>query len=200
MFCHRSPYAVGSDGERDLIEWRTQSDRAANAIRSDGVRNPPLKINILTTDSVVSSLRTLNFCGFRAFRERTIRTLNFCGFRAFRGRTIRSLNFCDFRAFRGRTIRTLNLEWIPCVLWTLLFPTEFTKFTEPLAMGISYKKEATTKTAVASFYISTESEALLHANLLEQTLSVAPLIHEEEHVADIHTDAASQTLVEPDVA
>lgn len=200
MFCHRSPYAVGADGERDLIEWRTQSDRAANAIRSDGVRNPPLKINILTTDSVVSSLRTLNFCGFRAFRERTIRTLNFCGFRAFRGRTIRSLNFCDFRAFRGRTIRTLNLEWIPCVLWTLLFPTEFTKFTEPLAMGISYKKEATTKTAVASFYISTESEALLHANLLEQTLSVAPLIHEEEHVADIHTDAASQTLVEPDVA
>lgn len=184
MFCHRSPYAVGADGERDLIEWRTQSDRAANAIRSDGVRNPPLKINILTTDSVVSSLRTLNFCGFRAFRERTIR----------------SLNFCDFRAFRGRTIRTLNLEWIPCVLWTLLFPTEFTKFTEPLAMGISYKKEATTKTAVASFYISTESEALLHANLLEQTLSVAPLIHEEEHVADIHTDAASQTLVEPDVA
>jgi len=67
-------------------------------------------------------------------------------------------------------------------------------------MGISYKKEATTKTAVASFYISTESEALLHANLLEQTLCVAPLIHEEEHVADIHTDAASQTLVEPDVA
>lgn len=184
MFCHRSPYAVGADGERNPIEWRTQSDRAANAIQSGGVRNPPLKINILTTDSVVSSLRTLNFCGFRAFRERTIRTLNFCG----------------FRAFRGRTIRTLNLEWIPCVLWALLFPTEFTKFTEPLAMGISYKKEATTKTAVASFYIFTESEALLHANLLEQTLCVPPLIHEEEHVADIHTDAASQTLVEPDVA
>ena len=108
MFCHRSPYAVGADGERNLIEWRTQSDRAADAIQSGGVRNPPLKINILTTDSVVSSLRTINFCGFRAFRERTIRTLNFCGFRAFRGRTIRSLNFCDFRAFRGRTIRTLN--------------------------------------------------------------------------------------------
>lgn len=108
MFCHRSPYAVGADGERNPIEWRTQSDRAADAIQSGGVRNPPLKINILTTDSVVSSLRTLNFCGFRAFRERTIRTLNFCGFRAFRGRTIRSLNFCGFRAFRGRTIRTLN--------------------------------------------------------------------------------------------
>jgi len=216
MFCHRSPYAVGADGERNLIGRRTQSNRVANATRLDGERNPPLKINILTTDSVVSSLRILNFCGFRAFRERTIRTLsfcgfrafrgrtirtlNFCGFRAFRGRTIRTLNFCGFRAFRGRTIRTLNLEWFPCVLWALLFSTEFTKFTEPLAMGISYKKEATTKTAVASFYISTESEALLHANLLEQTLCVAPLIHEEEHVADIHTDAASQTLVEPDVA
>ena len=108
MFCHRSPYAVGADGERNPIEWRTQSDRAADAIQSGGVRNPPLKINILTTDSVVSSLRTLNFCGFRAFRERTIRTLNFCGFRAFRGRTIRALNFCGFRAFRGRAIRTLN--------------------------------------------------------------------------------------------
>ena len=108
MFCHRSPYAVGADGERNLIGRRTQSDRVANAILSGGVRNPPLKINILTTDSVVSSLRTLNFCGFRAFRGRTIRALNFCGFRAFRGRTIRTLNFCGFRAFRGRTIRTLN--------------------------------------------------------------------------------------------
>ena len=68
MFCHRSPYAVGADGERNPIEWRTQSDWTANATRSDGERNPPLKINILTTDSVVSSLLTLNFCGFRAFR------------------------------------------------------------------------------------------------------------------------------------
>ena len=68
MFCHRSPYAVGADGERNLIGRRTQSDRVANAIRSSGERNPPLKINILTTDSVVSSLRILNFCGFRAFR------------------------------------------------------------------------------------------------------------------------------------
>ena len=108
MFCHRSPYAVGADGERNLIGRRTQPDWVANATRLDGERNPPLKINILTTDSVVSSLRILNFCGFRAFRKRTIRTLNFCGFRAFRGRTIRTLNFCDFRAFRGRTIRTLN--------------------------------------------------------------------------------------------
>lgn len=168
MFCHRSPYAVGADGERNPIEWRTQSDRAADAIQSGGVRNPPLKINILTTDSVVSSLRTLNFCDFRAFRGRTIRTLNFCGFRA----------FCGHSFFPRNSQNSQNL-----LLW--VFPI---------------KKEATTKTAVASFYISTESEALLHANLLEQTLCVAPLIHEEEHVADIHTDAASQTLVEPDVA
>ena len=168
MFCHRSPYAVGADGERNLIEWRTQSNWTADAIRSGGVRNPPLKINILTTDSVVSSLRILNFCGFRAFRERTIRTLNFCGFRA----------FCGHFFFPRNSQNSQNL-----LLW--VFPI---------------KKEATTKTAVASFYISTESEALLHANLLEQTLCVAPLIHEEEHVADVHTDAASQTLVEPDVA
>ena len=168
MFCHRSPYAVGADGERNLIGRRTQSNRVANAIRSDGERNPPLKINILTTDSVVSSLRTLNFCDFRAFRGRTIRTLNFCGFRA----------FCGHSFFPRNSQNSQNL-----LLW--VFPI---------------KKEATTKTAVASFYISTESEALLHANLLEQTLCVAPLIHEEEHVADIHTDAASQTLVEPDVA
>ena len=184
MFCHRSPYAVGADGERNLIGRRTQSNRVANAIRLDGERNPPLKINILTTDSVVSSLRTLNFCDFRAFRGRTIRTLNFCGFRAFRGRTIRTLNFCGFRAFCGHSFFPRNSQNSQnLLLW--VFPI---------------KKEATTKTAVASFYISTESEALLHANLLEQTLCVAPLIHEEEHVADIHTDAASQTLVEPDVA
>ena len=168
MFCHRSPYAVGADGERNLIGRRTQSNRVANAIRLDGERNPPLKINILTTDSVVSSLRTLNFCDFRAFRGRTIRTLNFCGFRA----------FCGHSFFPRNSQNSQNL-----LLW--VFPI---------------KKEATTKTAVASFYISTESEALLHANLLEQALCVAPLIHEEEHVADIHTDAASQTLVEPDVA
>ena len=168
MFCHRSPYAVGADGERNLIGRRTQSNRVANAIRLDGERNPPLKINILTTDSVVSSLRTLNFCDFRAFRGRTIRTLNFCGFRA----------FCGHSFFPRNSQNSQNL-----LLW--VFPI---------------KKEATTKTAVASFYISTESEALLHANLLEQALCIAPLIHEEEHVADIHTDAASQTLVEPDVA
>ena len=168
MFCHRSPYAVGADGERNLIGRRTQSNRVANAIRLDGERNPPLKINILTTDSVVSSLRTLNFCDFRAFRGRTIRTLNFCGFRA----------FCGHSFFPRNSQNSQNL-----LLW--VFPI---------------KKEATTKTAVASFYISTESEALLHANLLEQALCVAPLVHEEEHVADIHTDAASQTLVEPDVA
>ena len=200
MFCHRSPYAVGADGERNLIGWRTQSDRAANATRLGGERNPPLKINILTTDSVVSSLRTLNFCDFRAFRGRTIRTLNFCGFRAFRGRTIRTLNFCDFRAFRGRTIRTLNFCGFRAFCGHSFFPRNSQNSQNLLLWVFPIKKEATTKTAVASFYISTESEALLHANLLEQTLCVAPLIHEEEHVADIHTDAASQTLVEPDVA
>ena len=121
---HRSPYAVRSDGERNPIRRRTQSDQTANAIRSGGVRNPPLKINILTTDSVVSSLRTLNFCGFRAFRGRTIRTLNF---------------------------------WIPCVLWALLFPTEFTKFTEPLAMGFSYKNRLRHRTVVAYFHYVTNS-------------------------------------------
>ena len=216
MFCHRSPYAVGADGERNLIGRRTQSNRVANAIRLDGERNPPLKINILTTDSVVSSLRTLNFCdfrafrgrtirtlnfcGFRAFRGRTIRTLNFCGFRAFRGRTIRTLNFCDFRASRGRTIRTLNFCGFRAFCGHSFFPRNSQNSQNLLLWVFPIKKEATTKTAVASFYISTESEALLHANLLEQTLCVAPLIHEEEHVADIHTDAASQTLVEPDVA
>ena len=200
MFCHRSPYAVGADGERNLIGRRTQSNRVANAIRLDGERNPPLKINILTTDSVVSSLRTLNFCDFRAFRGRTIRTLNFCGFRAFRGRTIRTLNFCDFRAFRGRTIRTLNFCGFRAFCGHSFFPRNSQNSQNLLLWVFPIKKEATTKTAVASFYISTESEALLHANLLEQALCVAPLVHEEEHVADIHTDAASQTLVEPDVA
>ena len=126
------PQRKSSFSVRRPIGRRTQSNRTADAIRSDGgrgirsggVRNPPLKINILTTDSVVSSLRTLNFCGFRAFRGRTIRTLNF---------------------------------WIPCVLWALLFPTEFTKFTEPLAMGISYKNRLRHRTVVAYFHYVTNS-------------------------------------------
>ena len=118
------PQRKSSFSVRRPIGRRTQSNRTADAIRSGGVRNPPLKINILTTDSVVSSLRTLNFCGFRAFRGRTIRTLNF---------------------------------WIPCVLWALLFPTEFTKFTEPLAMGISYKNRLRHRTVVAYFHYVTNS-------------------------------------------
>ena len=118
------PQRKSSFSVRNPIGRRTRSNRTADAIRSDGVRNPPLKINILTTDSVVSSLRTLNFCGFRAFRGRTIRTLNF---------------------------------WIPCVLWALLFPTEFTKFTEPLAMGISYKNRLRHRTVVAYFHYVTNS-------------------------------------------
>ena len=118
------PQRKSSFSVRRPIGRRTQSDQTADAIRSGGVRNPPLKINILTTDSVVSSLRTLNFCGFRAFRGRTIRTLNF---------------------------------WIPCVLWALLFPTEFTKFTEPLAMGISYKNRLRHRTVVAYCHYVTNS-------------------------------------------
>ena len=41
MFCksHRHPYAIRSDGERNPIVTRTQSDRTANAIRLDGERN-----------------------------------------------------------------------------------------------------------------------------------------------------------------
>ena len=70
--------------------------------------------------------------------------------------SLRTLNFCGFRAFRGRTIRTLNF-WIPCVLWALLFPTEFTKFTEPLAMGISYKNRLRHRTVVAYFHYVTNS-------------------------------------------
>lgn len=35
---HRSPYAIRSGGERNLIGRRTESDRVANGIRSDGER------------------------------------------------------------------------------------------------------------------------------------------------------------------
>ena len=35
---HRAPYAIRSDTERNPIRRRTQSDRAADAIRSDTVR------------------------------------------------------------------------------------------------------------------------------------------------------------------
>ena len=35
---HRSPYAIRSGGERNLIGWRTQSDWVANGIRLDGER------------------------------------------------------------------------------------------------------------------------------------------------------------------
>ena len=35
---HRAPYAIQSDGVRNLIGRRTQSNRTANAIRSDTVR------------------------------------------------------------------------------------------------------------------------------------------------------------------
>ena len=35
---HRSPYAIQSDGGRNLIGRRTQSNRTADAIQSDTVR------------------------------------------------------------------------------------------------------------------------------------------------------------------
>lgn len=35
---HRSPNGIRSDGERNLIGWRTESDWAAYGIRSDGER------------------------------------------------------------------------------------------------------------------------------------------------------------------
>ena len=35
---HRHPYGNQSDGERNLIGRRTESDRAANGIRLDGER------------------------------------------------------------------------------------------------------------------------------------------------------------------
>ena len=37
-FFHRAPNAIRLDGERDLIGRRTQSNRTANGIRSDGGR------------------------------------------------------------------------------------------------------------------------------------------------------------------
>ena len=38
--CHRTPNAIQSDTERNLIGRRTQSNRTANAIQSDTERNP----------------------------------------------------------------------------------------------------------------------------------------------------------------
>ena len=43
-------------------------------------------------------------------------------------------------------------------------------------------------------------QCLLKAQLLDETVSIAPLVHEVNHVADVHADAACQTLVKPDVA
>ena len=37
---HRAANATQSDGERNPIGWRTESDRTANGIRSGGERNP----------------------------------------------------------------------------------------------------------------------------------------------------------------
>ena len=43
-------------------------------------------------------------------------------------------------------------------------------------------------------------QCLLNAQLLDETVSIAPLVHEVNHVTDVHADAACQTLVKPDVA
>ena len=37
---HRAPNGIQSDGERNPIGWRTESDQTADGIRSDGGRNP----------------------------------------------------------------------------------------------------------------------------------------------------------------
>ena len=43
--------------------------------------------------------------------------------------------------------------------------------------------------------------SLIHIciDLLQEAVCMSPLIHQVEHVADVHTNAASQTLVEVDV-
>ena len=43
-------------------------------------------------------------------------------------------------------------------------------------------------------------QCLLNAQLFDETVSIAPLVHEVNHVADVHADATCQTLVKPDVA
>ena len=50
--CHRAPNAVRSDGERNLIGWRTESDRMADGIWSDGERNPITKHDVSECESV----------------------------------------------------------------------------------------------------------------------------------------------------
>ena len=40
---HRHPYGIRSDGERNLIGRRTESDWTANGIRSDGERDTMIK-------------------------------------------------------------------------------------------------------------------------------------------------------------
>ena len=59
MFCHRSPYAVGADGERNPIEWRTQSDRVANATRLDGVRSTMTFAQLLPNKTTKKEATTL---------------------------------------------------------------------------------------------------------------------------------------------
>ena len=56
---HRSPNGIRSDGERNLIGWRTESNRAANGIRSDGERDRVAKRK--------KPQHQTRCCGFRKF-------------------------------------------------------------------------------------------------------------------------------------
>lgn len=54
-------------------------------------------------------------------------------------------------------------------------------------------------TVITTAFIFTQ-RALLYVHFLEQTVSVAPLVHHEDDIADVNTDAACQVLLEVDVA
>ena len=44
--CHRAPNAVQSGGERNLIGWRTESDRTADGIRQQNMMFRSAKVFI----------------------------------------------------------------------------------------------------------------------------------------------------------
>ena len=50
------PNAIQSDGRRNPIGWRTQSDRTPNAIQSDGVRSTMTFRVLLWRESAVATL------------------------------------------------------------------------------------------------------------------------------------------------
>lgn len=55
---HRSADAIGADGERNLIGWRTESDWVAYGIRLDGVRKPMVEVQNSVASSATIVLRT----------------------------------------------------------------------------------------------------------------------------------------------